>query len=263
MTPTGRAAALVVVVAGVAGAVALVGRRAPSPPSPALPPSSSTARPTLPPADNPARPRTPPGPGPRDRPPMPPEPVLPRLDEAERAKLAERVRKDPHPGMAAFRVLSERYVDDNAAMAREQAAKEGLTLPEVRELTHFGLLVMATQRVDDVEDLVGHPLGAEARAALSTLMTGADRDFEEGMRALVKRGASEEERWALIHRTEESYLRELYRITGLDERTLDDLLAGNVGLPGAPAAGLPAGKADPDDRGPPDPVTPPARPVTP
>lgn len=242
-------------------------RRAPRPHTEGSPFAAGSAEPAAPSSSeslSSGRPRLPPGPGPKSRPSPPPEPVLPRLDEAERAKLAERVRRDPHPGMAAFRALSDRYVDENAAMAAEQAKKEGLTLGEVRELTHFGLLAMATQRVEDVEDIVGHPIRDEARGELSKLLAASDQQFESAMRELVKRGAGEDERWKLIRGMEERYLRELYRITGLDEETLDDLLAGNVGLPGAPAAGLPAaGKGSGDEQGPRDPVTPPAKPPVP
>lgn len=215
----------------------------------------------------PGRPSRPPGPGEKDRPAPPPEPALPRLGPEERALLLEKVRRDPHPGLAAFRLLSDRYVDDNAAMAAEQAKKEGLTLAEVRELTHFGLLAMATQRVEDLEDIIGHPLDAETRAALSKLLATSDQQFEAQMRELVAKGGGESERWALIRGMESRYLEELERLTGLDEEKLDDLLAGNLGLPGAPAAGLPApdprGVPRDDDRGPRDTVTPPPRPSVP
>jgi hypothetical protein len=67
-------------------------------------------------------------------------------------------------------------------------------------------------------------------------MQTANQGFKTDMRALVQRGAPESERWALIRATEADYQKRLFAITGLDEERLDDLLAGNLLLPGAPAA---------------------------
>jgi hypothetical protein len=170
-----------------------------------------------------------------------PEPTMPALSPAWKAQLADQVRGSPRPGEAAFRAVSERYVDDNLAFAERQAATEGLTLPEVRELTYFGLMVLATQRTGEVEELTGHPMTADQRDALADLMQSANGEFQAEMRAAVARGAGEPDRWELIRATEARY--ELFRITGLDAQLLDDLLFGSLALPGAPGHGEPASEA--------------------
>lgn len=182
------------------------------------------------------RPRQPPGPN-DPKPPRPPEPRMPQLSPAEKAQLAEQVRGKDRPGEAAFRAVSDRYVDENLDLAKRQAQAEGLTLDQVRELTYFGLLVLATQRVPELEAMLGKPLTEAQREALGKLMQTANAGFREAMRGLVARGGSEEERWTLIRSTEASYQAELFRISGLDAERLDDMLAGDLTLPGAPARG--------------------------
>jgi hypothetical protein len=206
------------------------------------------------------RPAAPPRPG-DPKPAAPREPILPTLSPAERAELAERVRGRDRPGEHAFRAVAERYVDGNLELAQDQAASEGLTLAEVRELTYFGLMVLATQRTSEVEDLIGRPLTGDERGALADLMQHANGEFRKAMRALVARKASEAVRWALIRDTERRYRDDLFRVTSLTDALLDDLLAGNIALPGAPghddlATGAPAGT-------PHDPVTSAARPAHP
>lgn len=196
-----------------------------------VPPATAAAAP-----DNPVRPTRPPGPS-DPKPRRTAEPAMPVLTPEWRAELAAKVQGNARPGEAAFRMVSDRYVDDNLAFAERQAAAEHLTLPEVRELTYFGLLVLATQRHDDVEALIGRPLTEQQGDELARLMQSSNGEFREAMRGLVARGAPEAERWALIRSTDARYRTELFRITGLDAALLDDLLAGNLALPGAPAAG--------------------------
>jgi hypothetical protein len=181
----------------------------------------------------PVRPRLPPRPSDRS-PPAPDEPAALRPTEEMREEIAERVRGAARPGMTAFRVFSDLYVDHNLDFARRQAEAEGLTLDQVRELTYFGLLVLATQRVSDVEEMLGKPLTDEQRETLSALMNAANSEFKEKMRALVASGASEAERWNFIRSTQAEYLIDFYASTGMTEDLLDDLLAGNMNLPGAP-----------------------------
>ena len=63
--------------------------------------------------------------------------------------------------------------------------------------------------------------------------------FRSKLRALVAAGASEAERWKLIRSTQSEYLIDFYAATGMNDDLLDDLLAGNVNLPGAPASTQP------------------------
>jgi hypothetical protein len=199
-----------------------------APGGPSAPPAPAPVEPPV------VRPKRPPGPD--DPHPSPgPEPVMPRPSAEWKAALADKVRGTEHPGETAFRAFSDLFVDNNLDFARRQAEQEGLTLAEVRSLTHFGLLVMATQRVADVQDLIGRDLTGEERNALSGLLQGANEEFKQRMRALVARGAGEAERWELIRATEDRYRKDFYAITGMNEALLDDLLAGNILLPGAPA----------------------------
>jgi hypothetical protein len=200
-------------------------------------------------------------PGPNDpKPAAAPLPKLPALSAREKVQLAEQVRGSKQPGRDAFRAVSDRYVDENLDLAKRQAAAEGLSLPEIREVTYFGLLVLATQRFEEVEAITGRPLTEAQRDELAKLMQTSNGDFTKTMRGLVARGASEDERGKLIRDTEARYLGELYRISGLDEPLLDDLLAGNMALPGAPVHGVPEG---PRVGGPRDDGTTPPRPPKP
>lgn len=199
----------------------------------APPPRSRAAQPQPEPGGRPTQP-----PGPK-RPGSPglPHPVMPVLSPEVKAQIAEQVRGQERPGTAAFRAISDRYVDENLELATRQAASEGLTMPEFRELTYFGLMVLATQRIEDVEAIIGRTLTADERAQLGQLMQGANTEFKDAMRALVARGGGEAERWALIRSTQARYQAELFKLTGLGDGTLDDLLAGNAALPGAPIRG--------------------------
>ncbi len=141
--------------------------------------------------------------------------------------------------MAAFRAVSDLYIDANIELAKNQALAEGLTLDQVRELTSFGQLVLATQRTADLEQILGRDLTAEQADELGTLMMSANAAFKDRMRKLVAAGASEAQRWALIRETQAAYLEGFHAATGMTEDQLDDLLAGNVGLPGAPASSEP------------------------
>ncbi len=196
--------------------------------------SDAPAAPAAKPQPAPVRPRTPPVAG-RDRPrPALDEPGPPIPTDEMREVMAEKARGAARPGQVAFRTFSDLYVDANLDFARRQAESQGITVPEVRELTHFGLLVLATQRVPDVEEVLGQPLSQEQRDALAPLMTSANSEFKSEMRQLVADGAAEAERWKLIRGAEARYLDAFYRATGMNEALLDDLLAGNMLLPGAP-----------------------------
>jgi hypothetical protein len=183
----------------------------------------------------PVRPVHPPGPD-AVTPAVRDEPALPVPTAEMRAAIEESARGAARPGLAAFRTFTDRYVDANLAFAERQAASEGITVREVRELTHLGMLVLATQRVSDVEEMLGKDLAAGDEEALASLMRTANQDFKAKLRELVERGADEAERWALIRRTEARYLADFYATTGMTEELLDDLLAGNMLLPGAPGS---------------------------
>lgn len=234
---------MVAACAALAGALALwawtARSRAGDRPATAAAPTAAAAAPT-------GRPSAPPGPdGPH---PTIAEPTMPPLTPAWRRTVTAQVAADPRPGAAAFRAMADLYVDHNADFARAQAEAEGITVPEVRELTHLGLLVLATQRVAEVEDVLGHDLDDAARAELTALMHASNDDFKRDLRALVAADRPEDERWQLIRATLARYLDRFTAIAGLDPDQLDALLGGNVLLPGAPIAGPPTpSPTDPAD----------------
>lgn len=191
-----------------------------------------------PPATSSGRPREAPGPGAAH--PTVAEPTMPTLTPTWRREVTARVEHASAPGAAAFRAMSDLYVDRNPDFARAQAEAEHITLAEVRELTHLGLLVLATQRVPEVEEVLGHELDDTARRALGQLMRDANDDFKRELRALVAAGKPEPDRWALIRATEADYLARFAAITGITADQQDALLGGNILLPGAPIAGAPA-----------------------
>ncbi len=184
----------------------------------------ASARPSRPPRPDDPRPRV-------------AEPIMPPLTPAWRRAVTDRVQQAPLPGAQAFRAMSDLYVEHNADLAQAQADAERLTLAEVRELTHLGLMVQATQRIDEVEDVLGRTLDPGARDALTALMRESNQDFQRQLRELVAAGRPEDARWQLIRATEARYLEQYRTITGMQPDQLDALLGGNILLPGAPIAG--------------------------
>jgi hypothetical protein len=127
-------------------------------------------------------------------------------------------------------------MEHNAPFARAQAAKEGITVAEVAELTFLGYMVKATQSPHELEEVTGRALSEADRDKLGALMQTHNEGFKEKLRALVKNGAPEEARWELIRATEEAYKRDLFALAGLDDETFDAILAGDITKPGAPIA---------------------------
>lgn len=229
-------------------------------------PSSSSATPapvatTAPPMGGPVRPTKPPGPD--DPRPQIREPKSPQVSDEWKAEMTEKLRGTPAPGEAAFVAYSDRFVDENLALAEEQARAEGITLGEVRALTRLGLLVMATQRTPDVEEVLGRELSLDTRDELELMVQRENGNFKEQMRQLVAKKAPEEERWALINAADKRFREQFFEISGMTPQLLDDMLAGNLLLPGAPAAKDPStierGPDSPLD-GKKDTLTPPPRP---
>ncbi|MEZ4398652.1 MAG: hypothetical protein R3B06_01440 [Kofleriaceae bacterium] len=188
----------------------------------------------------PVKPARPPPPGaPRVRvptPQMPPTAVAAGQAAADAARAAGRP-----PGEAAFRAMIHAFIEYNLEFAKAQAAKEGITVDEVEELTYLGYLVMATQRLDDVADLTGRTYTEVEREEIAGLMRTHNDAFKDALRAAVARGAPEAERRQLIADTEAAYRADLFARTGLDEDQLDSLLGGDLAKPGAPiAGGIPA-----------------------
>lgn len=209
---------------------------------------------------HPVRPETPPVEG-RDVPQRAPDTQMPpERDRIHSEAYAKAVAAgDEHPGEKAFRATVDAFVDYNKAFAEAQAAEEGITVAEVRELTYFGFLVLQTQQWSEVESLIGHELGAAERERAERLMHETNDAFKAALRKLVADKEPKEARWQLTQQTQERYKREYFAITGMNSELLDDLLAGDPSRPGAPSTTpIPSGVRPAP---PPEPV--PHRPETP
>lgn len=183
----------------------------------------------------PRKPSSPPQVGqPRRQVPMPEMPEVDR--EALRAAYEQAEAQGTPPGQAAFRKMISAFMAYNAEFAQAKAAKEGLSVAEIEELTYFGYMVMATQQVSEVEDLIGRTLTEAERQRLGDLQATHNNAFSEAMEHLVAERRPESDRWQLIRDSEAAYLADLYAVTGLDDETFDALLAGDLMRTGAPAA---------------------------
>jgi hypothetical protein len=220
------------------------------------PPTAATPSP----AGGPIRPTKPPGPD--DPRPVVREPKSPQVSDEWKAEMTEKLRGTAAPGEAAFTAYSDRFIDENLELANEQAKAEGITLGEVRALTRLGLLVMATQRTPDVEEVLGRELSLDTKDELELMVQRENGTFKEQMRQLVAKKAPEEERWALIRAADARFREQFFEISGMTPALLDDMLAGNLLLPGAPGAKDPStierGPNSPD--GPKDTIAPQPRP---
>jgi hypothetical protein len=159
-----------------------------------------------------------------------PTPVTPELDVTAASEAYARAvaAGSDAPGAAAFRATTDAYFEYNLELAKQQAAAEGLTLEQVKELTYFGLVVMRARQWGDVEDVLGHELTDDQRAAGDKLVEAAHLDYKETIRASVAAGDDPAARDALIQDTEGRFFAEYYEITGLAAGQFDDLLAGDV-----------------------------------
>lgn len=206
---------------------------------------------------HPTRPSAPPVPG-QDRPSPAPEPVSPEgLAEIRGNAYTQAVAEgNDRPGEAAFRTMIDAFMVHNQAFAEARAREEGLTVAEVHELTYFGFKVLETQRWPNVEELVEHELSADTRTQAESLMNESNAEFKSEMRELVDKGASEEERWALIEDTQARYLSQYYELTGMNEAMVDELLAGDPSRIFAPADTPPPPLEEIEPAPPPPPVEP-------
>lgn len=206
---------------------------------------------------HPRRPGAPPVRG-RDRPapvaePTAPEGLVALKDAAYREALA---KGSERPGERAYRAMIDAFMAHNKAFAEAQAREEGVTVAEIHELTYFGFKALETQRWPEVEDVLGQPIAPEDRAAAEQLMHESNREFKDEIRRLVKEGASEEERWALIEDTQTRYMDGYYELTGMNPELVDELLAGDPSKQFAPADTPPPDPEDIEPAPPPPPIEP-------
>ncbi len=161
-------------------------------------------------------------------------PIMPGVDKAAMRE-AYAAAAGKSPGQAAFRAMIKKFMEVNAEMARAKAAKEGVTLKEIEELTYFGYMVMTTQSPSAIEALTGKTMSEADKAELGEMMHEHNRRFSLGLKDLVAKGASESERWNHIYQAQQDYKDSLFKLTGLNETTFDDLLAGDLAKTGSPA----------------------------
>lgn len=199
-------------------------RTTPAEAAPAPVASAPARRPSAPPTDRAAHVR-------------PPELARPAVAEAELRAAYDRAKAEGRPpGESAFRKTIAKLIEVNRDAAAAKAAREGVTVAEIEELTFLGHMVLATQRAEELEELTGRPLGPDQRAKLGELMASHSNGFEAKLREAVARKATEVERWALIRGAEDAYKEALFALTGMTGALLDDLLAGDLAKPGAPIA---------------------------
>jgi hypothetical protein len=191
-----------------------------------------------------------------------PEPPPGARRLAARAYEEARARNAPRPAQAAFRKTVDAFLEHNRQLARAQAAAEGLSIEEVGELTQLGFLVQSTQRWGEVEDVLGESVDPDTRQDAEALLNHLNATFKDDMRRLVREGAPEAERWALINDTRQRYLAGYFELTGMQEEQLDDLLAADWLRQGSPGELPPPASRTPRSSGDPEPsVRPPARPA--
>lgn len=155
----------------------------------------------------------------------------PSREKAREAYAAAIAAGEESPGMAAFRADSLAFFEHNIEFAKEKAAREGISLDELRELTHLGLLAMRLRQWNEVERILGRPLPPELREQGDKLIFTSSNELKAAIREHVAAQDPIEARWETIRNTEERFLSEYLSITGLSEEQLDRLLGAPYAMP--------------------------------
>ncbi|XXX78007.1 hypothetical protein WMF30_04440 [Sorangium sp. So ce134] len=150
---------------------------------------------------------------------------LPDGDRGAAAYAKALAAGDERPGEEAFRADAEAFFEHNLEMAEEKAAREGLTLAELQELTTMGALAMHLQRWEAVEQVLGRELSAETRELAEKRIFSASDELKAAIRRQVAAGEPVAARWATIREVEARFLDEYRAITGLSPAQYDALLA--------------------------------------
>lgn len=125
------------------------------------------------------------------------------------------------PGERALRAEAEVFVRLNAAAAEEKAAREGITVDEIGELTYLGLLAMRIRQWDAVEQQLGYPLPPAIRTEADDLVFASSDVLEATIRTHVARGDPPAVRWASIRDSEDAFVEAYVALVGLDPAGLD------------------------------------------
>lgn len=132
---------------------------------------------------------------------------------------------EPHPGEKAFRADALAFFDHNADLGEEKAAREGITVDELKELTVLGLVAMQIRRWDAVSSLIGRELSPDERARGDELVFSASKELKAAIREHVAKGDPPEARWATIHKLQASFIDRYKALVRIDDAGYDRLLA--------------------------------------
>lgn len=194
----------------------------------------SVAAPAPAPASVPSEPASAPGAGARDalkakaRPlPKPP----PTREKAQAAYAAAVAQLSSTPGAIALRADADAFFEFNLEQAKEKAARDGVSLDELREMTHLGLLATRLRQWEDVEAALGKPLPEGAAARGEELIVQYSGEVKRATRDPANRDASPEERKAMIDELGQRFLADYLELTGLTPAQYDQLLGAPYQLP--------------------------------
>jgi len=132
---------------------------------------------------------------------------------------------EPNPGEKAFRADALAFYDHNAELGDEKAAREGITVDELKELTVLGLVAMHIRRWDAVAQVTGHELTADEQKRGDELVFSASSELKAAVRAHVAKGDSPEARWATIRKLQASFIDRYKALVKISDADYDRLLA--------------------------------------
>jgi hypothetical protein len=132
---------------------------------------------------------------------------------------------EKNPGEKAFRADALAFFEFNGDLGEEKAAKEGVTLDELKELTYMGLLAMHVRRWDAVERLTGRELSPEEQVKGDELVFSASNALKAAIREHVAKGDAPEARWETIRKHQASFIEQYKALVKISPEDYDRLLA--------------------------------------
>ncbi len=132
---------------------------------------------------------------------------------------------DPNPGEKAFRADALAFFEFNGDLGEEKAAKEGVTLDELKELTYMGLLAMHIRRWDTVGRLTGREMSPEEQVKGDELVFSASNALKAAIREHVAKGDPPEARWETIRKHQASFIEQYKALVKISPEQYDRLLS--------------------------------------
>ncbi len=132
---------------------------------------------------------------------------------------------EQNPGEKAFRADALAFFEFNGDLGEEKAAKEGVTLDELKELTYMGLLAMHIRRWDAVERVTQRELTPEDQAKGDELVFSASNALKAAIREHVAKGDPPEVRWETIRKHQASFVESYKALVKISPEHYDRLLA--------------------------------------